>query len=471
MRLADLVAAVRAPGLLDDLVADHDDAEIIELTHDSRQVEPGWAFACIVGANHDGHDFAPAAVSRGASALICQRRIDLPVAQVTVPDVRLATPWLADALWGHPSGDLAVAGVTGTNGKTTVVHLLATVLEEAGRSTAVLGTLSGTRTTPESTDLQRWLAAQRDTGHDAVAMEVSSHGLALGRVDAMEFEVAVFTNLGHDHLDFHGDTESYFAAKASLFAAERTALGVVCRDDAHGRRLLAGEVAGGPRGLAPLVGYGIDDADDLVVTAAGCTFGWRGVKIGLPLVGRFNVVNALAAATAASGLGVDDQTIGRGLAGAPQVPGRFERVGEGDGPLVVVDYAHTPDALETALATAREVIASGRVIVVFGCGGDRDRDKRPAMGAVAERGADVVVLTSDNPRGESPSAIVADILDGMSRRPTVELDRRRAIAAGLAAAGAGDILLIAGKGHEATQTAGDTVIDFDDRLVVGELMA
>jgi UDP-N-acetylmuramoyl-L-alanyl-D-glutamate--2,6-diaminopimelate ligase len=241
----------------------------------------------------------------------------------------------------------------------------------------------------------------------------------------------------------------------------------VSRDDEHGRRLLGGD---GPTDPAPLVDYGIDDAEDLVVSAAGSTFRWRGRRVELPLVGRFNVLNALAAATAADRLGVEPDVVASGLAAAPQVPGRFERVAGDDGPVVVVDYAHTPDALETALATAREVVGDGRLIVVFGCGGDRDRDKRPAMGRIAEAAADVAIVTSDNPRGESPGAIASGIVGGMAVRPVVELDRRAAIAAALAQAEEGDLVLIAGKGHETTQTIGDRVLDFDDRTVARELL-
>ncbi|MDY7102047.1 MAG: UDP-N-acetylmuramoyl-L-alanyl-D-glutamate--2,6-diaminopimelate ligase [Actinomycetota bacterium] len=435
------------------------------ITHDSRRAGPGTLFCCVPGAVSDGHDHAPAAVEAGAAALVVERILPLDVPQLLVADARRAMGPLAAELWGRPSEHLDVVGVTGTSGKTTVTHLLAAVLESAGRTPALLGTLSGARTTPEATDLQETLARFRAGGHDSVAMEVSSHALSLHRVDATRFRVAVFTNLGRDHLDFHGTVESYFAAKAELFRPERADAAVLCLDDPRGR-LLAATVD------LEVHGYRLGDADDIRTDASGSTFLWRGERVRLGLLGRHNVLNALAAATTASVLGLADDEIARGLDAAPAVPGRFEPVDAGQDFVVIVDYSHKPEALEHAIDAARDLTA-GAVHLVFGCGGDRDRTKRAPMGEIASRLADTVVITSDNPRSEDPAAIAADIRSGAKPRPgvTVELDRRRAISQAVAAAEAGDVVLIAGKGHEATQTIGDRVLPFDDRVVAAEELA
>jgi UDP-N-acetylmuramoyl-L-alanyl-D-glutamate--2,6-diaminopimelate ligase len=333
------------------------------------------------------------------------------------------------------------------------------VLEAAGRPTGLIGTLTGTRTTPEAPDLQAQLASMRDDGRSAVAMEVSSHTLAQHRVDGTWFAVTVFTNLTRDHLDFHGTMDAYFAAKARLFEPAFTANGVVDVDDEYGRLLR--EWAG-----VPTVPYSLDDAEALEVGAAGSRFRWRGEPVRLPLGGRFNVRNALAAATAAEVIGIDAATVARGLSESGPVRGRFEAVDEGQPFAVLVDYAHTPDALTHVLRAAHEV-AAGSVLVVFGAGGDRDRSKRPLMGAAAAALADRVWLTSDNPRSEDPDAIIAEVRRGATGPAVVvvEPDRAAAIGAAVTAAGPGDVVVIAGKGHETTQTTGDTVIAFDDREV------
>jgi UDP-N-acetylmuramoyl-L-alanyl-D-glutamate--2,6-diaminopimelate ligase len=329
----------------------------------------------------------------------------------------------------------------------------------------VLGTLTGPRTTPEAPELQAHLAAERDAGRQAIAMEVSSHALAMGRVAATRFAIAVFTNLSHDHLDFHRDLEDYFEAKAQLVTARYAEAAVVNLDDPRGVELARRETV-------PTSGYSLADVDELVVGATACTFRWRGQEVALPFGGRFNVSNALAAATAAAELGIPASTIVVGLAGAPPVPGRFEPVDEGQPFAVLVDYAHKPGALEGALAAARDSAGDGRVIVVLGAGGDRDVSKRPEMGEVAARLADRVVLTSDNPRSEDPIAIIEAIRAGMppSASPTVEPDRAAAIEAALEAAQPGDVVVIAGKGHEAVQVVGDRTIDFDDRSVAREAL-
>jgi len=402
--------------------------------------------------------------------LLVEHHLDLDVAQVVVPDARRAMAAAAAAFWGDPSTHLAVLGVTGTNGKTTVTHLLGAVLSGAGWPCPVLGTLSGSRTTPEAPDLQEALAAALASGARAIAIEVSSHALALDRVAGTRIEVAVFTNLGRDHLDFHGTEAAYFAAKAKLFEAGRSARGVVNLDDAHGRLLRDAAVI-------PTVGYSLDDVEGVRLTANGTAARWAGHELWVPLPGRHNLSNALAAATTARQLGVEDRDIVAGLAAAPPVPGRFEAVEAGQAFGVIVDYAHTPDALARVLEAARDITPQpGRVLVVFGCGGERDRTKRAPMAAVASRGADVVVVTSDNPRSEDPAAIVAEVRAGLvaptegGGRAIVEIDRRSAIARAFGEARPGDLVVLAGKGHETTQDLGERVVPFDDRLVAAELL-
>ncbi len=480
---------------------DPDAVDVAGVEHDSRCVSPGALFCCLVGHESDGHDHAAEAVSNGAVGLVKEHDVGpLPreVVQVRVsPGAgRAAMAHLAAAFYGHPASSLLLAGVTGTNGKTTVTHLLGAVLEHAGHPTTVIGTLTGTRTTPESTDLQRMLAAARDAygardarggalgpvSRPAVAMEVSSHALVQQRVDAVRYDVAVFTNLSQDHLDFHGSMEAYFEAKAMLFERERTKAAVVDADDPWGRRLLDRLDRAHRSGISTVAVTGTDVSDvDLRLGAS--EFTWRGHRVAVALTGRVNVTNAQLAAEAAVVLGVPPAVAAEGLSAAGPVPGRMEVVG-GDalGFSVLVDYAHTPVALESALAEAGRLAAGGggRTVVVFGCGGDRDASKRPAMGAVAARGADVVVVTSDNPRHEDPGAIIEEVLRGTARdetraRPTgrlvVEPDRRRAIETALGVARPGDVVLIAGKGHETVQEVGDRRLPFDDRTVAAEVLA
>ncbi len=436
------------------------------MTLDSRQVRAGDLYCCLRGERADGHDFAAAAVDAGATALLVDHLLDLEATQLVVPDTRPAVGPLAATLWDHPSDRMAVVGITGTNGKTTTSYLLAAVLDHAGWSTGVMGTLTGSFTTPEAPELQARLAEMVGEGRRAVAMEVSSHALALHRVDGTRFAVAVFTNLGRDHLDLHGTIERYFAAKASLFTPGRAAVGIVNVDDVHGRQL----ADAAPIAIVP---FGLADAEDLAVGPTGSAFRWRGHDVTLPLGGRFNVANALAAATAAAALGIADDVIAAGLGLVAPVPGRMEAVDAGQPFRIVVDFAHTPDALAGLLAELREV-TPGRVIAVFGCGGDRDAEKRPLMGRSAAEGADLVIVTSDNPRSEDPEAIVAAIVEGVPvpRRGNViiEVDRRLAIGRALAEAVAGDVVVIAGKGHETTQTVAGEKRPFDDRAVARELL-
>jgi len=436
---------------------------------DSRRVGEGSLFCCVPGARTDGHLHAAEAVGRGASALLCERILDLDVTQARVAEggLRAAMAAVSSAFYGRPWQDLRMIGVTGTNGKTTVTHLVQAILDHAGMSTGVIGTLAGERTTPESPDLQRRLADFRDEGRAAVAMEVSSHAMTQHRVDAIVFDVVAFTNLSRDHLDHHGSMDEYFAAKARLFGPDRARSAVVAVDDPWGRRLASS--LDGPSGPT-LVPVRREEASEVVTAVGATTFRWRGRRVHLPLTGRFNVDNALVAAAVAVTLGVTEDQVVDGLATAGAIPGRMEVVApDGGAPIsVVVDYAHTPAGLEAALTSARALAGSGRVLCLFGCGGDRDRGKRPEMGAVSSRLADVVVLTSDNPRSEDPLTIIDEIRSGLGGPPDgaevrIEPDRARAVRLAVELAEPGDLVLLAGKGHEATQTAAGGSRPFDDR--------
>jgi UDP-N-acetylmuramoyl-L-alanyl-D-glutamate--2,6-diaminopimelate ligase len=454
---------------------------VTDVVLDTRQVRPGALFCCVPGTRFDGHDLAGKALDAGAAALCVERPLDLDVPQLLVGGVRGLLAPLADAFFDRPSRRLDLVGVTGTNGKTTTTFMLEAIFRAAGRTPGVLGTVEvrvgdqrrpAVHTTPEAPDLQRLLAEMADSGVGAAAMEVSSHGLALHRVDGTRFKAAIFTNLTQDHLDFHADLDEYYQAKRRLFTAPFTPLGIVNIDDRYGR-LLAGtaEVATVTTGTAA-------DADwraaDVAASLDGAAFklespaGSRPVR--LRLAGHFNVANALGALAAADAIGIDLDTAVAGLEGLAGVPGRFERVDAGQPFTVLVDYAHTPDSLENLLRAARAV-TGGRVIVVFGCGGDRDRAKRPLMGEIAGRLADLAIVTSDNPRSEPPEAIVAQVAEGVARGAgpdgfQVEVDRRAAIRAALAMAGPGDAVLIAGKGHEQGQElAAGRKVPFDDRVV------
>ncbi len=464
--LAELVAAL--PGDLGARLAGDPETPVVDVTLDSRRVTPGALFACLPGTRADGHDFAAVAVAAGARSLLVERELPLPVAQVQVEDSRRAVGWLAAAFHGHPATAMTVVGITGTNGKTTTAHLLGAVLRHAGRTTAVLGTLSGAYTTPEAPELQADLARLAEDGVEAVVMEVSSHALALHRVAGTRFALAAFTNLGRDHLDFHRTPEQYFAAKRRLFAPDLSARGVVWVDDPHGR--LLADVA-----EIPIVEVRMADAGDIDVDMRGSRWRWRGQDVQFPVPGRHNVANALVAAAAAEVVGIDASTVAAGLSAAPPVPGRLEPVDAGQPFAVLVDFAHTPEALATLLDNLRE-LTSSRLLVVFGCGGDRDPEKRPLMGAAAAARADVVIVTSDNPRSEDPEAIIDAIVAGVpagagiSAEVRHDPDRRAAIGSALGLARAGDLVVIAGKGHETTQTVAGEVRPFDDRVVARELL-
>jgi UDP-N-acetylmuramoyl-L-alanyl-D-glutamate--2,6-diaminopimelate ligase len=438
-------------------------------------VEPGTLFFCVPGEKVDGHDFAAGAVGAGAVALIVERELDLPVAQVVVADARAAMAPLAARFWGDPTGELRVVGITGTNGKTTTAFLIREVLEAAGLRTGLLGTVRQVvggveeeveRTTPEAIDLQATFRRMLEAGDRACVMEVSSHALALHRADAIHFELALFTNLTQDHLDFHGDMEEYFQSKRRLFEMAPK-ISVVNVDDEYGRRL-AEEFdcvtfsAEGVNADFAATGVSFD--------AGGAEFSVAGTAVRTRLPGHFNVANALGAFAATTEMGVLAQVAAEGLARSERVPGRFEPVDEGQDFTVLVDYAHTPDSLENVLRAARR-LSEGRVLAVFGAGGDRDRDKRPKMGRAGASLSDVAIVTSDNPRSEDPEAIIAEVLGGVENGANVEVepDRRAAIALALKQARTGDTVVIAGKGHEQGQEFEDgRKIPFDDREVARE---
>jgi UDP-N-acetylmuramoyl-L-alanyl-D-glutamate--2,6-diaminopimelate ligase len=456
--MEQLVRGLTVIGSRGDLTA----TDVTSVEYDSRRVEPGALFCCLPGATSDGHDYAAAAVADGAVALLAERPLDIDVPQVWVEPggARPAMAAVAARFYGYPGSHLTMVGVTGTNGKTTVTHLVAGLLARAGVRCGVIGTLDGVRTTPEAPDLQRRLRDLRDDGHRAVAMEVSSHALSQHRTDDVVFDVAAFTNLSRDHLDHHGSMEAYFATKATLFTPASARHAVVSVDDSWGRRL-----AEGIFGL-PVTRVCRSDASDVDLGAGFTSFEWRGRRVTTPLTGAFNIDNALMAATVATVLGMDEDQVVEGLAGAEPVRGRMEIVDPGPPFVVVVDYAHTPAALAGAVSAARDVTEGGRVVCLFGCGGDRDPGKRPEMGAVADGLADVVVLTSDNPRSEDPMAIIDAVRAGMegAAELVVEVDRRTAIDRALGLARAGDVVLLAGKGHEDTQTARGVSVAFDDRV-------
>src|SRR4051794_10106126 len=465
MRLAELVPEVEA------------DVEITGLALDNRRVVEGTLFFCVPGFTRDGHDFAPDAVARGAAALVVERPLGLGLPEVRVESVRAAMAPIAARFHGDPTARLDMVGITGTNGKTTTAFLVRELLQGAGRATALLGTVKSViggveaplaRTTPEAVDLQAAFAQMLGAGDVACAMEGSSHALELHRAAAIHWDVAIFTNLSRDHLDFHPTMEDYYVAKRRLFeAAPRVS--VVNVDDEYGRRLAA-ELDGDVITTA-LEREADLRATDLRMTMSGAEFTAGGLRLRSPLPGRFNVHNLLAAVAAARALGVDDATIERALRQAAPVPGRFEPVDEGQGFAVLVDYAHTPDSLDNVLRAARE-LTHGRVIITFGAGGDRDRGKRPLMGAIAARLADEVVVTSDNPRSEDPEAIVAEIVSGIEREDVrVEVDRRAAIEQAIGLAADGDVVVIAGKGHEQGQEFADGhKIPFDDATVAREAL-
>ncbi len=473
VRLDDVAAA--AGGVVR---GDHD-VLVRDAAYDSRAVPDGSLFFCVPGRTTDGHVFAVDAVAAGAVALVVERALPLPAPQVVVPSVRRAMGPMAATVFGHPGRAMTLVGVTGTNGKTTSTYLLEGVFRAANLTPGVLGTTGSridgipgplARTTPEAPDLHRILAQMRAAGVRAVALEMSSHALAQHRVDGVTVDVALFTNLSQDHLDYHPTMSAYFDAKAMLFTPGMARSGVVNADDPWGRTLLADP-------SIPITTFALaTDADlratDLSVDRTGVRFRVGKIEVRSTLLGRFNAANCLGVFATGAALGFDGSAVAAGIASVRVVPGRMERIDVGQPFSVVVDYAHTPDSIVGVLRGARET-ADGRVIVVFGCGGDRDRAKRPLMGAAAAANADLVFVTSDNPRSEDPGTIIKEIISGIPRDATysVEPDRERAIAAAIGAAEPADIVLIVGKGHETTQERAGSVIPFDDRAVAARAIA
>jgi UDP-N-acetylmuramoyl-L-alanyl-D-glutamate--2,6-diaminopimelate ligase len=454
--------------------------EIADLSYDTRAVTSGAAFFCVPGARVDGHTLAWEAIERGAVALVVERVLEASVPQLVVDDARAAMAVAADAFFGEPTKELEVAGVTGTNGKTTTTFLLHSILEAARRRAGLVGTVDwivggehrpAPFTTPEAIDLQRLFREMLTAGDGAAAVEASSHGAALRRLDRVRFDALVFTNLTQDHLDLHGTMEEYFQAKRRLFTGPLPPPAAVNVGSEWGR-LLADDLTDAHR--APLVTFGLGDdaevrAENLELGAGGSRFRAAGIEIETSLRGLFNVENVLGAVAAGLLLDLDEDAIAEGIAAVEGVPGRFEAIDEGQPFSVVVDYSHTPDSLETVLRAARGL--GERVIVVFGAGGDRDRGKRPLMGKVAAELADVAIVTSDNPRSEDPVAIIQDVLQGTGVDVEIDPDRRSAIQRAVGLAEPGDVVVVAGKGHEQGQDVGGTVHPFDDRAVVREALA
>ncbi len=460
--------------------------EITDIVHDSRAARPGALFACIPGQRTDGHDHADAALERGAAALLVERLLPLDVPQVIAPSVRSLLGPMAARLFNYPSNDVAIYGVTGTNGKTTTTYLLEAMLRAASQRPAVIGTtgvrydgeiVPAAHTTPEADDLQRLFADVRERGAKTVAMEVSSHALAMERTAGTTFVAVGFTNLSHDHLDFHGTMEHYFEAKALLFRQGYARNAAIAVDTDYGA-LMAKRAYDEGLDVLSVGGSGDLVLEDVMFNATGTTGTLADRRSGdrsyvsFPAVGAFNVQNALVAAGMFIVAGGTLETAAAGLADADAVPGRMQRV-DIDAPFsVIVDYAHTPDALMRVLEAARPLACEHRLLLVFGCGGDRDPHKRAPMGGIAARLADVIIVTSDNPRSERPEDIADEVVRGVEANNGVAecvLDRRDAIVLALSSAQPGDVVVIAGKGHETGQTANGITTPFDDRDVVREL--
>jgi UDP-N-acetylmuramoyl-L-alanyl-D-glutamate--2,6-diaminopimelate ligase len=488
MKLAEIVRAVNPLAVEGPL-----DHEITGIAYDSRRVMPGNLFVAVRGERTDGHRFVEAAIDRGAAAVLLERDAGMSprATRIKVSDTRRTMALVSAQFYQHPSQQLKVVGVTGTNGKTTTAFMVRSILEQAGLASGLLGTVQyqighriipAARTTPESVEIQEMMSQMLRAGCRAVSMEVSSHALDQHRVDSVDFDVAVFTNLSQDHLDYHGTMQNYFEAKAKLFSAlgtlRKKGRAVVNADSPYGRQLIAR--LGGEHAV---LSYGVSSeaiirAEDVRVSSEGTYFVARtprelggSIAVSLPLIGRYNVSNALAAMGAALALGIDLPTIERALAGLKPVPGRLELVEVAQPFRVYIDYAHTAEALRNVLLTVGE-LTRGRLIVVFGCGGDRDKGKRKPMGQVACELADFSILTSDNPRSEDPREILREIESGFGpdarNRYQVIVDRREAIERALDIARPGDAVVVAGKGHEMYQEFADTVVPFNDRQVVEE---
>lgn len=472
-----------AEGLQSTLIKGDVDTEISGIAYDSRKVANGWAFVCIKGFKTDGHNYIRDAVNRGAKAVVVERDVEVPegITVIRVDDTRKALALMSAAFFDFPSKHMKLIGVTGTNGKTTTTYLIKSILEEWGLKVALLGTISNIidgkamdarRTTPESSDLQEMFFEMKNASTDYCVMEVSSHSLELKRVEGCYFNVGIFTNLTRDHLDFHGTFENYLNAKMKLF--KQSGKAAVNLDDSYAKEVLS-------RIDIPVIGYseknqGDVKASDVEITSKYTAFTLNymneSIRIRLPLPGRFNVYNALAAASACIEEGVPLKVIKRGLENVKSIPGRSEVIDSGRGFTIIIDYAHTPDGLKNILETVGEY-AKGRVITLFGCGGDRDKTKRPEMGEIAGRLSDFCFVTSDNPRTEDPDAIINDILPGIKKTGAdfeVVTDRREAIKRALNKAKENDVVVIAGKGHETYQELNNRTIHFDEREIINEIL-
>ncbi len=498
MNLGNLLDGVTVIKLFELFYGQHavsHELDIPRLQYDSRKVGPGDCFFALRGTGIDGHQFIKAASERGAKVIVLEKDEALPdpycmhrgIVKIVVPDSRKALALMSSNFYGNPSGSLTMVGVTGTNGKTTTTHLIRSVLESAGQQAGLIGTIEyrigeviipASHTTPESLELNGLLAQMRSAGCQSVSMEVSSHALHQSRVHGIGYRVAVFTNLTQDHLDYHGSMNEYFNAKKILFdQLSSNAVAVANWDDPWGAKIVSSTIA-------RTISYGISESADvrasnISLSINGTTFAIRAAgkesTLSYPLVGRFNVYNALAAYAAGKALGLTHERIAAGISAVKNIRGRFERVVSPSGWTAIIDYAHTPDALEKCLQTIHEILPPsrrGRIITVFGAGGDRDRTKRPLMGKVAGQLSDLVVVTSDNPRTEEPQRIIDDITPGIPRDATVirEADRKTAILTALRQAAAGDVILIAGKGHEDYQVIGSKKIHFSDQEIIEDFL-
>jgi UDP-N-acetylmuramoyl-L-alanyl-D-glutamate--2,6-diaminopimelate ligase len=461
MLLSKLTADIE--GLLD---SNQVDPEIKRVTHDSREVIEGDIFCCLRGKTTDGHNYIQEAIDSGASALLAEKVSGLDIPTFLVENVRAVLPLVASRIVGDPSKEINVVGITGTNGKTSVVSMLAEILSTYGTPTATIGTLTGMLTTPESPELQRELRKYCSEGVEVVAMEVSSHSLVQKRVSKTHFSSVAFTNLSHDHLDFHGTMEDYYLAKGLLFSGEFSKRGVIATDSDYGRSYFEKAISSGME---------VEELSlknrNVVFTQKSSSFDWRGERVTIPLGGPFAYSNALVSAEIAIQLGLEVAEVIAGLNSLNGVPGRFEPVSLTQESSAIIDYAHTPSALAELLGGCRKIVA-GRIILVFGCGGERDSEKRPLMGEVASVGADVNILTSDNPRGEDAEKIISEIASGMSIKPRViEVDRRKAIEQAFNEAESGDLIVVAGRGHEEYQEIDGKKIPFSDKNVLLDVVS
>ena len=443
-----------------------DDVEVHGLSYDSRLINSGDLFFCFKGEKKDSHDFVYDAIKGGASALVVERKIDIDFPQVISSSSRKMMSEIAEIFYEFPSREITTVGVTGTNGKTTTVNILSAIAKAAGEKTETIGTLTGQLTTPEAPDLQRQIRDSIGNGVSFLAMEVSSHALLQNRISRMSYDAAIFTNLSLDHLDYHGDMESYYKAKSLLFSPTHSKLAVINADNQFGKRLM-NEVE------IPQVSFSLNDVDIVERTLIKTTFRWKGKIIELKLPGVFNLENALAAAVTAEALGFNREVIAKGLESAKGTPGRFELLTHSDEePYIIVDYCHTPDGLEKILLSINELLPGARTHIVFGCGGDRDTSKRAQMGMISETHATNVYLTSDNPRSENQMVIINDILAGIHDTEPVYVnpDRREAIFHAVTTANQDDVVLIAGKGCEPYQEISGTLHPFLDSDVGREAL-